>query len=42
MRVSGEIGTNDWPNGIDLDPVVLYAAISGQAISEILASTAVR
>ena len=42
VRVNGEIGTIEWPNGVDLDPVVLYAAISGMTVSEILASTAVR
>lgn len=42
VRVNPEIGTIQWPNDVDLDPVVLYAAISGKSIPEILASTAVR
>jgi hypothetical protein len=42
VRVNGDIGTIDWPIGVDLDPVVLYAAISGKTVSEILASTTVR
>jgi hypothetical protein len=42
VRVNGETGTIEWPNGVDLDPVVLYAAISGKPVSEVLASTAVR
>jgi hypothetical protein len=32
MTVNVEIGTICWPNGADLDPDVLYAQISGQAI----------
>ena len=42
VRVNGETGTIEWPNGVDLDPVVLYAAISGKPVSEVVASTAVR
>ena len=42
VRVNGDTGTIEWPSGVDLDPVVLYAAISGKPVSEILASTAVR
>jgi hypothetical protein len=32
VRVHPELGTIVWPNGADLDPVVLYAAVSGKPI----------
>ena len=32
VRVNTESGTVEWPNGADLDPDVLYAAVTGQAI----------
>ena len=32
VRVNPESGTIEWPGGIDLDPDVLYAAVTGQLI----------
>src|SRR5262249_34703342 len=29
VRVSPELGTVTWPNGVDLDEVVLYCAVRG-------------
>lgn len=42
VRANCEIGTIEWPNGADLDPIVLYAAVTGKSIADVLASTAVR
>ena len=42
VRVNSEIGTIEWPNNVDLDPVVLYAAVTGRTIQDVLTSTAVR
>ena len=33
VRVDSEAGTIVWPNGADLDPLVLHSRITGQPIS---------
>jgi hypothetical protein len=42
VRVNPESGTIEWPNDVDLDPIVLYAAVTGKTIPEVLAATAMR
>jgi hypothetical protein len=38
-RVDGDLGTIAWPNGAHVDPVVLYAAVTGEPIPEYVALT---
>ena len=38
VRVDSESGTVAWPNGADLDPLVLYSKVTGAAVEELLAS----
>lgn len=33
LRVDSELGTVCWPNGADLDPDVIYALVTGEAIT---------
>jgi uncharacterized protein DUF2442 len=36
--VDKEAGTIAWPNGLDLDPLVLYSDVTGRSIDELLAA----
>ena len=36
VRIDSETGVVCWPNGADLDSVVLYSRVTGQAIESVL------
>lgn len=42
VRVNEDTGTVEWPSGADLDPVVLYAALAGKTVDEVLSIGAPR
>ena len=40
VRVNSDTGTIEWPDGADLDPVVVYATVTGKAVAEVLGTMA--
>ncbi|HVT02178.1 MAG TPA: DUF2442 domain-containing protein [Thermoanaerobaculia bacterium] len=42
VRVNTEAGIVEWPNGADLDSIVLYANITRRSIEDVLKATVAR
>lgn len=40
VRIEPDLGTIVWPNGADLDPVVLYARATGQPVPDFSSAVA--